>query len=456
MKILLSAPTSQHKDYCMKQWTKWITASDFSDFQYDILIVDNSKDKNYHKQIEKELYSQSKISCEVVHLPYEEGRSIQKTIADSNEVIRKYFLEHKYEYLLFNESDVFAPKNTIDYLVAMNTEVVGLPYFLYQHYVSKIIQYKVVEAGYNREYTIGCVDYSFINFRGQVDPSYNIGLGCLLIKKEVLQEVDFTIEDKEGTPHSDTFFHHKLKKLGISSFQSQKNIAYHFNSSWSELGKTNSKFDEDKLKGFAIDLKHEFDFFNKTIEFEDQTISRKSKVLPILEQSVMKLQFYYDLESENIKEKKELTYKLKAHQLEILLAIQNDIISSIETPVKLVKLYSLGEVDIETFKRTMVFNALQTKSEINQLFLLSGEVDKKQNEKPIKDSEKILDNKIKVFKNYVDLLLRKKKLLHKHKSDNELELFSLVEEIKSKREFIEAYSRRRLITNDIKDYAKIN
>jgi len=235
-KILLSAPTSEYKDYCMKDWVKWIT-NDFSQLDYDILIVDNSKDPEYHKQIQKEIGNRGVV----LHLPYKKGRNIQYTIAESNEMIRKYFIEGKYEYLFFNESDIFAPRGTIEYLVQLNKYVVSLPYFIFHHYNSKILGSAFEKAGYVRGSVIKPIKSSFIEFNGRTESEINIGLGALLIHRGVLDVVDFNIDETlidkslSTLPHSDTFFHAKLKLAGIPTDMVKKHFALHLNGDWERV-----------------------------------------------------------------------------------------------------------------------------------------------------------------------------------------------------------------------------
>lgn len=231
-KILLAAPTSEHKDYCMKQWIEWIT-TDFSDIKYDILIVDNSKDSNYCKKIQEELGEKG----EVMHLPYKKDRSIIHTIAESNEMIRKYFLEGNYEFLFFNESDVFVPKNMLNLLLWENKQVIGAPYFIGHLHHSKIMSQVIIPAGSSRDIAPKTLKKAFIDFNGVVSPAVNIGLGALLIHRGVLDIVDFKVDDENNpyNSHSDSHFHEKVKKAGIQVFQINKRMAYHMNGNWNKV-----------------------------------------------------------------------------------------------------------------------------------------------------------------------------------------------------------------------------
>lgn len=240
--ILLAAPTSNYKDYCMVAWIKWIT-TDFSVLPYDILIVDNSKDDTYHETIKKELGDKGKV----LHLPYKKGRTIHNTIAESNELIRQYFIENKYDYLFFNESDVFAPKNTIEYLLQLNKYVVGLPYFISHHYQSRLITYTFERAGYIRSSLNKTLQKSFIEFNGQIVNSNNIGLGALLIHRGVLDMIDFTTDlADENKTHADTVFHQKLLQKGIPVHQVQKHIALHLNGDWGIVTKLINEDNNEK------------------------------------------------------------------------------------------------------------------------------------------------------------------------------------------------------------------
>jgi len=236
MKILLSAPTSVHKDYCMKDWINWITSPDFSDVDIDILIVDNSPDPTYHFKIAKELGSKGTV----LHIPYKKDRDLYHTIAESNEMIRNFFLAKDYDFLFFNESDQFVPKKSIDYLLSLSLSVVGLPYFIKQHYGSLLISHHPIEAGYKRDVAINTLNTSFIEFDGKIKPDRNTGLGALLIHKNVLSITDFTIDEEMNLKEnawSDTYFQNRLEQKGFKIYQVKKYMSLHLNKDWSKLNK---------------------------------------------------------------------------------------------------------------------------------------------------------------------------------------------------------------------------
>lgn len=228
-KILLASPTSDAKGYCLREWASCVTDSEFSKTPFDILIVDNSATKSNVKTIEKAFKGKAKV----LHYSSKKGESVHVKIANSNEIIRKYAIDNNYDYLFFNESDVFVPQNGLDYLLKKNAQVISLPYFIGQHYQSFLLDYSPTIVGREKELHIKPLLKSFIDFDGKVKRVHLAGLGAMLIKIDVLKQVDFKI-DKENGAFSDAHFSEKLQQANIPIYRASKHLCKHKNQNWKE------------------------------------------------------------------------------------------------------------------------------------------------------------------------------------------------------------------------------
>ena len=132
---------------------------------------------------------------------------------------RKAFLDGNYEGMLVIESDIIPPKDTLTRLAALD---VDLAYGCYTFQVSPVVNvalrygsppgnigmvkpapYKARNVGESLSTRPGLWDAAIE--QGVVDCS-GAGLGCVLIKRRVLQEIDFRIGWPESKAHCDSYF----------------------------------------------------------------------------------------------------------------------------------------------------------------------------------------------------------------------------------------------------------
>ena len=77
---------------------------------------------------------------------------------------------------------------------------------------------------------------AFLKFDGRLKTVYQLGLGCLLIHRSVLQKVPFRVDLKdEEKAHSDTYFHEDLRSLNIPCYMSTNVIVEHRNINWHKI-----------------------------------------------------------------------------------------------------------------------------------------------------------------------------------------------------------------------------
>lgn len=228
-KILLAAPNSVHKNYCFKEWL--ILAKSFG---CDIFIADNSPlDAN------KDLYESLKVPYEWIN-PH--GKSSEQFICESQNKIREKVLKEGYTHLFFLETDLFPPTQILPLFLAMDVPVVSAPYFIYKNSFTTPMNQEIRifdGEAITRNYTLG-ESFSFMD--GGLKKCYATGFGCTLVKRQVLQQVDFRytqdqyVQDNHiGPSHADSYFYADLQKVRIQAYLYTGITVRHYNSDWNKI-----------------------------------------------------------------------------------------------------------------------------------------------------------------------------------------------------------------------------
>jgi hypothetical protein len=225
MRILLYSPVSDHKDYILHEWITYVNNMKYI-YPFDILLIDNSKNPEYHKQYSNCIYYQRK----------DENQSIRAIMADCDEIARKYVIENDYDYMFKLECDLFPPMNIIEELLYYNKPVIGCSYFIGFGNESRLLAMEIDTHGTERNTRQLTWLQSFINYDGTVKKAFQIGTGCILIHKKILNRIKFRIVDNDDS-HADSWFHHDLFFMDIPVYLHTGIIPRHENSKWTEIYK---------------------------------------------------------------------------------------------------------------------------------------------------------------------------------------------------------------------------
>jgi len=184
-KVLVGCPTSKYKEYCLKEYAEAVKSLTYPN--YDILLIDNSKDDSYLKKI-KDFGLSSKKG------PWFEGAL--KRIITSRNILREEILEKGYDYFLSLEQDVISPKDIIERLLSHNKEVISAVYFTHNIIEGerKLIPlaYKLLDE---KDLSMRPLnDNELWNSKGLMQ-IVSAGLGCVLISKNTLKKVKFRFEN---------------------------------------------------------------------------------------------------------------------------------------------------------------------------------------------------------------------------------------------------------------------
>lgn len=202
-KILVGCPTSFHKEYCLDKYVAGVKALTYKNF--DILLVDNSKDDVYFKKIKKS-------GLPVVKCPWFDG-ALDRIIASRN-VLRQKVLDEGYDYFFSLEQDVVPPPDVLERMIKHDKKMITGVYFAHNTLPDGSMPliplvYKLID-----EKTLTMVPIDKQEFENnKLIEVVSAGLGCLLIHKDILKKVKFRYE---GKVFDDRFFfidcHHKSFK----------------------------------------------------------------------------------------------------------------------------------------------------------------------------------------------------------------------------------------------------
>ncbi|MFH1971934.1 MAG: hypothetical protein ABIJ18_00475 [archaeon] len=191
-KVLVGCPTCNIYEYCLEEYTNRVNELSYDN--YDVLLVDNSKDEY-------------KVDLPVVKDEYVEPAV--KRIVNSRNILRKKMLDEGYDYFLSLEQDVIPPKDVIERLLGYGKKVVSGVVF--SRIGGKILP--LVWKENNEEIEFYQPE--------EMEPSRlervrSVSMGCLLIHKSVLEDIEFRYE-KDKKCFDDMFFSNDLydRKIGV-------------------------------------------------------------------------------------------------------------------------------------------------------------------------------------------------------------------------------------------------
>lgn len=196
-KLLIGCPTHESKNYSILLFCKFLKEAVANRNDCDVLFVDNSKDPKHQQTIEK-------VGFEVVKNTMEYQSKIESIVSSRNIIINRC-LEGGYERLLFLDTDLLIPQETIDYLLKENKDIIGGVYLGGQKIGNEVklapVFFKSSKKG-----------KEFVEIPGANEVMGNkvmevaaIGFGCCMIKSKVLQRIRLRY-DKVRNCAEDIFF----------------------------------------------------------------------------------------------------------------------------------------------------------------------------------------------------------------------------------------------------------
>ncbi|MCX6250722.1 MAG: hypothetical protein NTX61_08220 [Bacteroidetes bacterium] len=235
-RVLVAAPTSDYKSYCFDLWRKGVKALTYKNVGH--LLIDNGHCPD----------PQLKKHFPVFYLnPGTMSR--RQVMADSQQLIKIAVLKQGYDYWLSLETDMIPPIDIIQRLLSLHAPVAAAVYFIGQGDTSELMIQQVEPL------TPAPVAFpltqkeGFLAMTGHPEPVYHPGLGCALIRADVLKQVNFYVTAHDRS-HADSYFYADLYRLNIPVILDTSIICTHYNSDWQEIyKKDNERTATDKKAG---------------------------------------------------------------------------------------------------------------------------------------------------------------------------------------------------------------
>ena len=221
-KILVGCPTSDYHEYALEEYSEAVKS--LTHKNYDVLLVDNSKDDAYMKKLKAS-------GLPAVKGPWHE--EAKERIINSRNILRQKILDDKYDYFLSLEQDVIPPKNIIERLLQHKKRVVTGIYFNYINVKKSVELAPVVWSKVNMEkeerYFLRPSELN----KGLIKIAMS-GLGCILIHRSILEKIKFRYENKYPA-FDDIFFGLDCKENKVNIYADTNIICKHLikNRPWS-------------------------------------------------------------------------------------------------------------------------------------------------------------------------------------------------------------------------------
>ena len=237
-KILVCAPTASAKNYCFKEWLDNVMG--FTYPLFDVILFDNTLDNGLFTKQMNDYYinnhSKGHKFLAVNNFKLNASKSVIERMAISHNECSKAAIEGNYDYILHLETDVFPPKDVIEKLLFNRKQVVGGIYYRDEGiYRKPMLQRHVYRSPNNivAENFLGTDDTCFID--GNLKKVASVGLGCVLIKIDVLKKIPFRFIPNKHL-HPDSYFSEDCFSHNIPIFADTSIICRHDNKPWGIYG----------------------------------------------------------------------------------------------------------------------------------------------------------------------------------------------------------------------------
>ena len=233
-KILIAAPTASAKKYCDREWVDNIMLTEYDNFT--IRLFDNTKDNGEYSKSLNDYYiskygNDGRFECVKIDT-FGLQDSIIARVCKGHNMARDYALANGFDYLWHVESDIMPKNNVLQELIIHNKPIVGALYYRdFGRHRRLMVQFRKFRS-HNNIYTTNADIYDDIDFvDGTLKEAAHIGLGCVLIRRDVLEKIPFRyVPGVEIFP--DSFFAEDTYKHKYKIWADTSLICLHQNENW--------------------------------------------------------------------------------------------------------------------------------------------------------------------------------------------------------------------------------
>jgi hypothetical protein len=243
-KVLVCAPTAAAKNYCFEEWIQNVIKFTYPNF--DIMLSDNTVDKGknaaYLQCIWDEKYKNqifanfNAVNPFTIHSSIKASDSVIERMATSHNHCRSVLIAGHYDYMLHLETDVFPEPDIIESLMGHGKPVVGAVYYRDEGIFRKptlqrhcwLADDYLASLNLDAKEDLNALD-------GKLKQFASVGLGCVLIHKDVFQKIKFRSVAGRSF-HPDSYFSEDCFLSRIPIHCDTSCIARHENKVWGRFG----------------------------------------------------------------------------------------------------------------------------------------------------------------------------------------------------------------------------
>jgi GT2 family glycosyltransferase len=215
-RVLIGCPTCERYEYCIDNWIDAVKKIiEFSKFQVDYLLVDNSKENNFFEKMRQK-------GINIIKSEFKEN--VKQRIVDSRNILREKALDEGYDYFFSLEQDVIPNEDILQRWISFDKKIISAYYSKQQDLIVKDketneikkaridlpIVWLADEKGIGRAFPQEVLNKGLIKVAA-------FGVGCVLISSEVLKKIKFRYEPGQKA-YDDMYFCLDAKNLGYELF----------------------------------------------------------------------------------------------------------------------------------------------------------------------------------------------------------------------------------------------
>jgi hypothetical protein len=228
-KVLVGVTVYDGKEYIWDKFYENLTKLNYPN--YDIFVVDNSKNNHFAKKLKKQ-------GVNIVHI--QRAETSRESLTNAQNVIRDKVLSEGYDYLLFVESDLIPPRDIIQRLLVHNELCVGCMYYIGYDYSKdqppRPCLFTVNKKDNGELETKNLSPQEGWSFFGHgLVKLHGFGFGTTLINRKLIEKFKFWFTLDTPVKHSDVLWYMDLHNNGYSAYVDTDLVIPHWNSDWKHV-----------------------------------------------------------------------------------------------------------------------------------------------------------------------------------------------------------------------------
>lgn len=253
--VMILIPTNSDKTYCIGKFLKNLSGIDMNNKDNVLFSDDTYKSNEYMDEIKSQGYEVIKVTKTIDDLKAGKKLGIVECLANTRNALRDEFLKRKkYKYVMWFDSDIIMPKETIPQLISCNKDIVSGIYWQQKpsndgkfiNEVPVIYKYQDVES-----YDMNIHKYGAIIPLSELFPCrllgndsdlkiVAIGTGCFLASRELMEDNRWKFRYNPERPDTteDMWFSLDVRGLGYEIYGDSHVCCRHLPRGWKNRIKT--------------------------------------------------------------------------------------------------------------------------------------------------------------------------------------------------------------------------